>query len=162
MFDTVSGLPVHPLVVHAVVVLGPLTGLMLVAYAVKASWRRGLRWPTLLLAIVSAGSAAVATQSGESFEERVGDPAYDHAERGDFAAMSLYVLLAAVVIVIFVLNRATAQSNKLALVGVVLAVAATAFAIVGVYVAGHSGANSVWHNEIANSTGGGGEGGEDE
>ena len=24
MFDTISGLPVHPLVVHAVVVLGPL------------------------------------------------------------------------------------------------------------------------------------------
>lgn len=160
MFDTISGLPVHALVVHAVVVLGPLAALMLVAYSVKASWRRGLKWPTLIMSAVSAVSAAVATQSGESLEERVGDPAFDHAERGDFAAMTIYVLFAAAVIVIFFLIRATADVNKLGLVGVVVAVAAAAFSLFGVTVAGHSGANSVWHEEIANSTSGGGEGGE--
>ena len=66
MFDTIGGLPVHALVVHAVVVLGPLAAVMLVAYTLKASWRRGLRWPTLALAAISAASAAVATSSGES------------------------------------------------------------------------------------------------
>lgn len=160
MFDTISGLPVHALVVHAVVVLGPLAALMLVAYAAKASWRRGLKWPTLILAGISAVSAAIATQSGESLEERVGDPAFDHAERGELAAMGIYLLLAAAVVVIFFLIRANADVNKLGAVGVVIAIAAAAFSIYGVTVAGHSGANSVWHQQIANSTPGGGEGGE--
>ncbi|MFN8195396.1 MAG: DUF2231 domain-containing protein [Nocardioidaceae bacterium] len=156
MFDTIGGLPVHALVVHAVVVLGPLAGLMLVAYAVKASWRRGLRWPTLAMAAISALSAAVATSSGEDLEHRVGDPAYDHAEKGDLAAVSIYVLLGVAVVVILFLLRANADASKLTAVGVVLAVLAAGFSWFGVFNAGHSGASSVWHEEIANSTSGGG------
>ena len=35
MFDTVLGLPVHVLVIHTVVILGPVTGLTAVGYAVR-------------------------------------------------------------------------------------------------------------------------------
>ena len=95
MFDTIGGLPVHALVVHAVVVLGPLAALMLVAYTVQASRGgadcagRPWRWPRS----PRLSAAVAATSSGESLEERVGDPAYDHAEKGDLAAVSVYVLL---------------------------------------------------------------------
>ena len=40
MFDLINGLPVHPLVVHAVVVLLPLATLGLIAIAVRPAWRR--------------------------------------------------------------------------------------------------------------------------
>lgn len=160
MFDTIGGLPVHALVVHAVVVLGPLAAVMLVAYTLKSSWRRGLRWPTLALAAISAASAAVATSSGESLEERVGDPAYEHAEKGDLAAVSIYVLLGVAVVVILFLLRVNAEASKMAAVSVVLAVLAAGFSWFGVFNAGHSGANSVWHDEISGSSAGGGESGE--
>ncbi len=40
MFDLINGIPVHPLVVHAVVVLLPLALLGTIAIAVKPAWRR--------------------------------------------------------------------------------------------------------------------------
>lgn len=40
MFDLVNGLPVHPLVVHAVVVLLPLAIVGTILVAVRPTWRR--------------------------------------------------------------------------------------------------------------------------
>ena len=42
----IAGLPLHPLVVHAAVVLIPLTALLAVAFAVLPRWRWLVRWPT--------------------------------------------------------------------------------------------------------------------
>ncbi|MCW2828706.1 MAG: hypothetical protein JWQ67_2322, partial [Marmoricola sp.] len=39
MFDTFNGIPLHPLVVHAVVVLLPLAILGTIAIAVRPGWR---------------------------------------------------------------------------------------------------------------------------
>ncbi|MEZ5096403.1 MAG: DUF2231 domain-containing protein [Nocardioides sp.] len=41
MFDTIGGLPIHPLVVHAAVVLGPLAALLLLGYAFRPGWAHG-------------------------------------------------------------------------------------------------------------------------
>lgn len=155
MFDLIGGLPVHALVVHAVVVLGPLAALLLVAYAVRPTWRAGLRWPMLALAGISAVSAAVATSSGESLEHRVGDPAFEHAEKGDLAAVSIYVLLAVAVLVAFFLARPGAAARMGALT-TLLAVGVFAFASFAVFNAGHSGASSVWKGEVSGSPSGGG------
>ena len=40
MFDTINGMPLHPLVVHGVVVLLPLAALGTIAIAVRPVWRR--------------------------------------------------------------------------------------------------------------------------
>ncbi len=160
MFDTIAGLPVHALVVHAVVVLGPLAALMLLTYAVRPTWRTGLRWPTVVLALLTAGAAFVATQSGEALEHRVGDPGYDHAEKGDLAAISMYVLAGATIVVVFLLARAGRAARSSA-VATVVALAATAFAVFAVVDAGHSGASSVWKDIVANTTPDSGEGGDD-
>lgn len=151
MFDVVAGLPVHPLVIHAVVVLGPLSAVLLLAYALRPSWRVGLRWPTLLLSLVAAASAFVATESGEALEERVGDPAFEHAEKGDLAAISMYVLVGAVIVVVFLLARA-GRAARASAVSVVIALAATAFTFFAVYDAGHSGASSVWKGTISGTS----------
>ncbi|MEO6791428.1 MAG: hypothetical protein ABI249_01795 [Ornithinibacter sp.] len=39
MFDTILGIPVHALVVHAVVVMAPLTALLLLLFGVSARFR---------------------------------------------------------------------------------------------------------------------------
>ena len=109
MLDTVFGLPVHVLVVHAVVVLGPVTGLTALAYAVRPPWRRLLRLPLAGLCVLAAGSGVVAAASGEELRERlsrlgVGGSTLEaitlHSERGELArnvALALAVVALACV-----------------------------------------------------------------
>ena len=87
MLDTVLGLPLHPLVVHAVVVLLPLVALGVMALAVVPRWRARLALPLLGLLVVGAGSAVVAMLSGNEFAERVGLPA-THQTLGTVLAFS--------------------------------------------------------------------------
>ena len=53
VFDTIAGLPVHILVIHAVVAFAPLAALLAIGYAVRPAWRRVLRWPVALLAVAT-------------------------------------------------------------------------------------------------------------
>ena len=112
MFDTVLGLPVHALVIHAVVVLGPITGLVAIAYAVRPPWRRLLRLPLAVLAVVTALSAVVAVESGQELEQRlvglgVGGPTLEaiglHSERGELARNAALVLAVVTLAAVFLL-----------------------------------------------------------
>ena len=62
----VAGLPLHPLVVHAVVVLLPLAVLSAVVQAVLPGWRWLTRWSTLLTSLAAFLALVVARQSGKS------------------------------------------------------------------------------------------------
>ncbi|MCX6467463.1 MAG: hypothetical protein NTW05_28360, partial [Pseudonocardiales bacterium] len=61
----VDGLPLHPLVVHAVVVLLPLAALGTVACALRPSWRAQLAVPTLLVALAGTAAVPVAALAGD-------------------------------------------------------------------------------------------------
>ena len=164
MFDLISGLPIHPLVIHGVVVLGPLAALLAIAYAARPAWRRGLQYPPAGLAVLSAVLGFVATQSGEALEHRIGEPGFDHAEAGELAAISLAVLAGAVLLTVFVLiRRQVEKSDKgrsmAALAIVVLASLFVGFAVTS---AGHTGAKSVWTGEVSGTTSTSGEGSGDE
>ena len=63
----IDGLPLHPLLVHAAVVLTPLAALTALAYAVVRPWRERLRWPAAVLAVVAALAVGAAFLSGRSF-----------------------------------------------------------------------------------------------
>src|SRR5690349_22788263 len=81
-----NGVPLHPLVVHAVVVLGPVAALTGVAYAAVPRWRWLLRWPLVVLAVLTAVTAFLATTSGEDLlEARPGleQLVEEHEERGE-------------------------------------------------------------------------------
>lgn len=96
---TVAGLPLHPLVVHAVVVLLPLAAIGTLAVAARPAWRRSLGIPTLLVALAGTVAVPLATSSGrELLASSGGDPlVYEHAARaGTLLPMAvLYVLLLA-------------------------------------------------------------------
>ena len=78
MFDTITGLPIHPLVVHAVIVLLPLACLGAIAIAVKPDWSRRFGILVVACAFIATGAAFIAKQSGEKLASRVGLPV-DHA-----------------------------------------------------------------------------------
>ncbi len=63
-----NGLPLHPLVVHAAVVFGPLAALAALVYAVPR-WRDRMRWPMLGLALVATGAISAAYLSGDDLLE---------------------------------------------------------------------------------------------
>jgi len=65
----ISGLPLHPLVVHAAVVFGPIGALTALAYAVLPRFRDRLRMPMLVLALLATGSVVAAYLTGRNFLE---------------------------------------------------------------------------------------------
>ncbi len=155
MFDTVLGIPIHPLVVHAVVVFAPLTALGMVLFAVSGRYRRWSGLLTPVVATVTVGLSFVATQSGEALDHRLpsNDAIREHAELGD--AMPWVMLAAAVVAWLmwwfWRSDRdatdepggpvaASGVSKALAVVGVLMAVGLA----VDITLVGHSGAESVW------------------
>ncbi|NJC70282.1 hypothetical protein HC031_11250 [Planosporangium thailandense] len=108
MPDTVNGLPLHPLVVHAVVVLLPLACLGVIAVALRGAWRARYGALVVLLTAVATAAIPVATSSGENLERRVGNPG-EHAELGDsliWFALPLLVVSVALVL----LHRRTARA----------------------------------------------------
>ena len=56
--DTVNGLPLHPLTVHATVVLVPLLALLGVLFVIPRI-REWARWPLGLVAVAAAASTYV-------------------------------------------------------------------------------------------------------
>ena len=69
---TVNGLPLHPLVVHAVVVFLPLTVLGAIGISVWPAVRRHFGLLVLLASAVSVVLVPIGTSSGEQFRARLG------------------------------------------------------------------------------------------
>lgn len=82
---TLDGLPAHILLVHAVVVLIPLSALLLILIAVWPGARARLVWPTTIVTLVALISVPLTTDAGEWLERRVAPSAlvHTHTELGD-------------------------------------------------------------------------------
>lgn len=152
MFDTFNGLPVHPLVVHAIVVLLPLSVLGTILIAVRPRWRTRYGFLVVAAAAVATVLLPVATSSGEYLEKKVGDPG-EHADLGDqliWFALPLLVLVAALVLLQWRTERAdppaegTATTSTMLTVVAVLAVIAAVACGIQVYRVGDSGARAAW------------------
>jgi heme A synthase len=100
VLDLVNGVPVHPLVVHAVVVLLPLGVLGAVAIALRAAWRE--RYGRLVVGVLLLAALAIplATRSGQALAARVGFP-LEHQRLGEqliWFALPLLVVTALLVL----------------------------------------------------------------
>jgi hypothetical protein len=97
----VSGLPVHVLIVHAVVVLVPLAVLACMVVALWPAARRRYGWLTVGLTAIAAVCIPVATGSGEDLRDRLvpTDLIRQHAHLGD----ELFVFVAALLVLVLAL-----------------------------------------------------------
>jgi|SRR3954447_12885189 hypothetical protein len=100
---TVDGIPAHPLVVHAVVVLLPLAAVGTLLVVARPAWRRQLGVWVLLLALGGVAAVPVATQTGEQLEHAIGGSELIaiHEERAEtllIPAVIFLLLLAATVL----------------------------------------------------------------
>ena len=151
-----NGVPLHPLVVHAVVVLGPIAALTGLAYAAVPRWRWLLRWPLVVLAAVTAVTALVAVAAGEDLlkaRPELAPIVAEHQERGELLR---YVALGYVLVSAFAAwtlggvsalasGRGARESRgPLGLVAAVLLGVGAVGLLVTIYLAGDSGARAVW------------------
>jgi hypothetical protein len=112
--ETVRGLPLHVLVVHAVVVLAPLAALAALGSAVWPAVRRHFGAASVVVAAVATALVPIATGSGENFERRLGaeELVRDHSRWAGRMLPAMLVLLASVLVLV-VLDIAT-RSARLA------------------------------------------------
>lgn len=163
---TFNGVPTHPLWVHGVVVLVPLSALLLV---LCAAWpavmrRAGIVLP--LLAGVALIMVPLATQAGEWLEEQVAETSAveRHTEMGD-GLLPWSVGVFALAVVLWAVHRGLlhrfieqdadtagvwagrmTNGSVVRAAAVLLALAVAAGAVVQVYRIGDSGAKAVWQN----------------
>lgn len=157
MLTTIAGLPAHVLLVHALVVLAPLTALLEVLCAVWPAARRQLVWLVLALAAVTTALTPITTEAGEWLydrEHRHRDILNAHADRGGWMIYFSIAMLV-VALILALLQWRESRSGKPGMtthLGVaVLAVVVGAASIVQVVRIGDSGARSVWANELTKS-----------
>ena len=172
MLDTIGGIPLHPLIVHAVVVLVPLASLLLLLAAVSPRIRHWAGILTPITATVALVLVPFATQSGEALEKRVeASPALEeHTELGDSLLYFVIVLAVLAWALWFLDRRAQAAVGSAASDGtaapparsglltavVVLSVISVLATTVQVVRIGHSGASASWSDVGAKTVPAGG------
>ena len=153
---SIAGLSLHPLVVHATVVLVPMASVVVLLAAVLPRFRRWAGVLPVLLALGALVLTPVATGSGENLQRQlaargVTNPLVpEHAELGELLIWWV-VPLFVVALATYVVARRDRRSGtgpvapRWATVGLaVLGVVVPLGAIVQVVLIGHSGAEAVW------------------
>jgi hypothetical protein len=152
VFDTIAGLPLHPLAVHAVVVLLPLTALATIAVAVRPAWRAA-SGPVAVVALLLVPVTIVAKQSGEALQRRLSSlmadgsvVAADHGQKGSLVPLVAIALFGAALLVWFSRTR-----RALTIPAIVVAVVVGLGTIGWCVVVGDSGARAVWGATVSSS-----------
>ena len=140
MFDTITGLPLHPLVIHGVVVGVPLLAVLTVLVAVRKDLRERFAWwvagANFLLFLLTL----VAKQSGEALQQaKGGQLAIEHGQLGSILPWFVLVLTAASAAV-----AGTSRNRALGPIAVVVAIIAAVAAVYWTVRTGDAGARSVW------------------
>lgn len=175
--SNIMGLPAHPLIVHAVVVLVPLSALGLFLSAVWPAARAKVGWITVGFSAFCLVMIPFATGSGENLEERVDEShlVEKHAELADRMLPWVVVLfLAALALMLFfhfkkrldaqvadgTLTEAPGWTKIVGPLVIAFAIIASLGNVWTTYEVGHSGAKATWDDTPSGEREGGGEVGE--
>jgi len=138
------GLPLHPLVVHAAVVLVPLACLGALAVVLSPRARERFGWLTVAFAAAAAGAAITARLSGDALAQSFGAGMAPliatHRQWGELTpwpAVALAIILPAGLLI-------RSRSKPAWVAAVALTVLAAVAGLTLVALTGHSGATAVW------------------
>lgn len=160
MFDTIFGLPVHPLVVHATVVVVPVAAVLVGLAALWPRFRSRAGVIPFAVSLLALALVPLTVQSGKSLKDRVEPTALveRHGDLGDGLLPWVVVLTVAAAALLWLRRResATPEPGRRA-TGRWLLAAAVVVALVGVVGSsvqiiriGHSGAEAAWTETIEN------------
>jgi len=146
-----DGLPLHPMIVHAPVVLIPLVAAGLVLILVRPSLRRTVAPIVAVLAVGALVTSFAAVWSGEQLAQAMGlgSELDDHQRWGNLTRL-LAVVLTVGTIAFVALDRVRPDRNSMVtIVGVATTVVAVA-AMAAVGITGHAGAKLAWEGKVPN------------
>ncbi len=154
---TINGIPLHPLIVHAAVVLVPLAALFAILYAVLPARRWQTRTPAAVLAVGAALAVQLASMTGDQLKEQLHGNAVLIATHEQWAGLlqgAMWVLAALMVIGWWALPHENPLPDHdhrqgvtaLATPLVLLLPAAAVAVMVLVVLTGDAGARAVWHH----------------
>lgn len=147
---TIYGLPAHALLVHAIVVLAPLTAVLEILCAFWPAARRRLVWLVLAFAAATTVLTPLTTSAGEWLLEQGGPPRpilAEHAERGDwmiYFAVAMLVVAVALAALHWAEGRADRSLKAATIAVAVVTLVVGVSSIVTVVRIGDSGAHAVW------------------
>jgi len=151
MLQEINGLPVHVLLVHAVVVMIPIAALLTVLSALWPAARRRLGIITPLVALIALILVPITVNAGQWLQDRLPNAPLiaAHAELGETLLWFAIGLFVASLIAWGIPTMLTRRSRQAPApwVGVVVAVVAVAMAgasVVQVFRVGESGSLAVW------------------
>jgi hypothetical protein len=150
--DELFGLPAHPLIVHAAVVLLPLAAVATLVCAAAPGLRRPYAPIALAGALAATLAVGLAQGSGEALEEQVDETELveEHTEQGE-SVLPWAIALSVVAVAVTALptlyrRRPTMPARTVTAVVVALALVAGGGATWTVIDVGHSGAKATWDN----------------
>lgn len=148
---TVFGLPFHPLIVHATVVVVPTAAFAVLLATFWPRFRRWASWGPAALSALALVLVPVTTSSGESLEHSLPhtDLIEKHAHLADGLLPWVIALLVGALLVLWPQLAATRPRmwvlpRWLVVAGSVVATVAAVGALVEVVLIGHSGAAAAW------------------
>jgi uncharacterized membrane protein len=154
----INGVPLHPLVIHAVVVFVPLASLAAILMSLP-KWRWLARWPALVLTLGATVATYVATITGATLMD---DPhrgletsplVKTHQEWGNRLMIAMWIFAALVIVAFWVWPHVTRLSggrdrdSRVAVLEkplMVLVPVAAVVALALVVITGDAGARAVW------------------
>src|SRR5690349_12625727 len=157
MPNDLNGLPLHPLVVHATVVIIPLAAATVI---LSATWPRFREWAgplPVVLSLVGVALVPVSTSTGETLERHTARSALieRHAQLADGLLpwmIGLFVISAAAYALQWSSRRGRPGSGPMTVVVLLLAIVAAAGTTVQVVRIGDAGAKAAWHDTDMSST----------
>jgi hypothetical protein len=153
-----DGLPVHPLIIHVVVVFAPLSCLAAILYAVVPRWRWWLRWPLVTSAVIAAAAGIIAVKSGVDLENQRHLQSLPelavHEHRGKILRWLMLAFLVPTALAAWLLGGPSAlasgaggretRSKSLGIAVSALLLVGAVAVLISVFLTGDAGARSVW------------------
>lgn len=149
MFNQINGLPLHPLALHAAVVLVPLAALLGILFAIPRT-RSWSRVPLLIVSVAAVGAVFVAKQSGQALQKVLQLPhqteqlVHQHAHQANLLFLGT-IGYAGLAVLAFLVTRRTAPTGTLVTVAAVLLVLGALGVAFQTYRVGELGARAVWN-----------------
>ena len=149
MFDTVNGLPAHPLFIHIVVVLLPLSAIGMIALVVIPQFRGKVqKYFVASGVLISLVGAFIAKESGAALQQTRGVTDEHH----DWGNRTFYLAIALTLISALWLWLDTKPKSMVRTVTGILVVLISLAAVISTVLAGDSGAKQVWEDSASSST----------
>jgi uncharacterized membrane protein len=147
---TITGIPAHALLVHAMVVLAPLVALLEILCGFWPAARRRFVWLVLALAAVTLALTPLTTSAGDWLYDQQSQPTeilQTHKDRGEwmiYFSIALLVVAIALAVLHWLESKSDSPRTIATVVVAIVALAVGVSSIVAVVRIGDAGAEAVW------------------